>query len=294
MVKKTVLYEWYKCVKYSLYPMKLRRANVNKNKPTEYAIRDSHSDNKRLIVSLTSFPGRIKIVHNTLYSIMNQDYKPDMIILWLAEGQFPNKEKDLPNELIELKQFGLIIRWVEKDLKSYKKLIHAIQEYPEDIIITADDDLYYPKYWISSLVESYNENPQDIHCHLITRLKKDENGVDVVKRTSNMINDASYNNKLLGGSGSLYPPHSLHEDVTNEVLFSKLAPTSDDIWFWAMALRNKTKIRWIKNNMRELYYTEYSQENTDCLWKVNDCGEKLFVKHMRNVIEALDLYEIIL
>jgi len=274
--------------------MKLKRADVNKNKPTECATRECCSQIKRLIVSLTSFPGRINIVHNTLYSIMNQDYKPDMIILWLAESQFPNREKDLPNTLIELKQFGLTIRWLEKDLKSYKKLIPAIQEYPEDIIITADDDLYYPTYWISSLVESYNENPQDIHCHLITRLKKDGNGIDVVKRTSRMINDASYNNKLLGGSGTLYPPHTLHVDVTNEILFRKLAPSSDDIWFWGMALRNGTKIRWIKKNMHELYYTEYSQESTECLWKINDCGERLFKKHLDDVIKSFDLEELIL
>ena len=45
----------------------------------------------------------------------------------------------------------------------------------------------------------------------------------------------------LGGSGTLYPPHSLYKDVTDSSLFMNLAPQADDVWFWVMALMNGTR-----------------------------------------------------
>ena len=49
----------------------------------------------------------------------------------------------------------------------------------------------------------------------------------------------------LGGSGTLYPPHSLHADVTDRELFLQLAPQADDVWFWAMGEIAGTKTRLI-------------------------------------------------
>lgn len=290
--KNKIIVNSYNKAKKLYYPIDLTLGRVCKKAPQEKAISENKNKDRQIIVSLTSFPGRINLVHKTLFSIMNQSYKPNMIILWLSEEQFPNKEKDLPSTLINLKKYGLSIMWVKNDIKSYKKLIPALERFRDEIIITADDDLYYPKYWIERLVSSYKKHPEDIHCHLITRIKCENKKINTVKREKIYINKPSFNNKLLGGSGTLYPPNSLHCEVTNEKLFMKLAPTSDDIWFWAMALKNGTKIRWIENSMKKLYYTENSQE-TDCLWKINDQGEKLFSKHIKDIANEFNLYDLL-
>ncbi|MDK0933369.1 glycosyltransferase [Clostridium perfringens] len=282
----------YRYLKKIFYPITLKLARVDKRKPQKISISNKKEFKSNIIISLTSFPGRIHLVHKAIYSIMNQTYKPNMIILWLSEEQFPKKEESLPQNLIELKSLGLSIRWLKNDLKSYKKLIPALKEFKNDIIITADDDLYYPKYWLESLLESYKKYPEDIHCHLVTRISYRDNVISIAERTKEFVNKSSFNNKLLGGSGTLYPPNSLSSEVFNEDIFTKLAPTSDDIWFWAMALKNKKKIRWINNNMKKLYYIEESQE-TDCLWKVNDRGEKLFYKHIKSVIKNLMLEDLL-
>lgn len=290
-LKKTIVYSIYIKVKYFIYPLQLKLAKIDKKKPTSIIIEKNNKKENRIIVSLTSFPGRIHIVHKTIYSIMNQTYKPDMIIIWLSKKQFPQMEKELPKKLGELEKQGLTIKWTEDDLKSYKKLIPALKAYPEDIIVTADDDLYYPADWLENLITSYKLHPEDIHCHLITRLIKKEGNFYVGQRDNNMIDTASFYNKILGGSGTLYPPHSLDSEVFNIKKFQSIAPTSDDIWFWAMALKNNTKIRWIKNHMKKLYYIEHSQEETDCLWKINDCGEKLFSVHLNDVVKKYNLYD---
>ena len=125
--------------------------------------------NPQIIVSLTSFPDRIPFIYKTISSLLNQTLKPDMVILWLAKEQFPQLENNLPDELLELKKYGLTIKWCN-NIRSYKKLVPAIKEYPNDIIITADDDIYYDKTLIELLYKSYEKEPQYIHCHRCTKI----------------------------------------------------------------------------------------------------------------------------
>jgi hypothetical protein len=90
----------------------------------------------------------------TIQSILNQTYKPDFVVIQLAEEEFPNKEKDLPKNLLKLRQFGLKIKWNKVNYKPYNKLIPTIKEYPNDIIVTVDDDIIYDKNMIKRLWNS--------------------------------------------------------------------------------------------------------------------------------------------
>ena len=119
---------------------------------------------KKLIVSLTSYPARMYDIKYTLFSLLNQSLKPDMVILWLGKEQFPNGYNDIAPSILRFQQQGLTIEFCE-DIKSYKKLIPSLEKYPDDIIITADDDIYYPDNWLEQLYESYLQAPDLIHCH---------------------------------------------------------------------------------------------------------------------------------
>lgn len=216
----------------------------------------------RLIVSLTSFPQRMHDIHYCLYSLLTQTLKPDMIILWLAEEQFPDKENDIPQEVLNLQKFGLTIKWC-KNLYSYKKLIPTLEEFPNDIIITTDDDIFYEKDCIEKLYKSYIETPDVISCHRCHRIKTGKNGeiLSYKKWTKKISGESvSFKNFFTGAGAVLYPPHSLYKDVKNIELFTKLAPHADDIWFWAMALLNNTQIKVIKNNIRVNTYINPERE----------------------------------
>ena len=117
---------------------------------------NTESRNPRIIVSLTTFPARINTVYKTVTTLLQQTVKPDILVLWLAEEQFPNKQ--LPENLINLEKYGLTIKWC-KDIKSFKKLIPSLKEYPEDIIITLDDDYYYDKDLLKTLLEEHEKYP---------------------------------------------------------------------------------------------------------------------------------------
>ncbi len=203
----------------------------------------------KLIVTLTSYPLRIPTIHITINTLLNQTVKPDMLILWLAQSQFPHMEKDLPHKLLRLRKYGLTINWCE-NMKSYTKLIPALKLYPNDILVTADDDVYYNPDWLEKLYDSYINNKSSIHCHRMHRIKLDETKKPLNylqwEFCSNQMNE-SFLNFLTGFGGVLYPPHSLHPNVLKHELFQSLAPHADDIWFWAMAVLNHTRIKVIDN-----------------------------------------------
>ena len=233
---------------------------------------------KKLIVTLTSFPERIKEVHLGITTLLNQTLKPDMIILWLAEEEFPQKEKDLPPALLNLQKYGLTIKWCE-NLKSYKKIIPALLEYPEDILVTADDDLFYPKDWLELLYNSYTRNPNFIHCHRMKEIsiKKEGQNSTVKYLTANVdFQDENKTYIATSGAGILFPPHSLYKENTHSELFLEFAPQGDDLWLSAMAELNDTKIKLADGHINQLYYInpfrDYELVNAKTLFSTNKLG----------------------
>ena len=185
---------------------------------------------QKIIVSLTSFPARIEYVSKTICSLLDQTLKPDMVILWLGDDKFPNKEADLPEDLLKLKEYGLTIKWC-KDIRSYTKFIPAYKEFPNDLIVTVDDDIYYDRNMLELLYNSYQQNPEYIHCHRCTKIFYKNGKLKAKAGGKKYYKYPSFANKLCGVGGVIYPPHCLYKDITDENLFKTLCPTNDDIWF---------------------------------------------------------------
>jgi len=241
---------------------------------TKNGLNTEESRKNKIIVSLTSFPQRINIVVKTIKTLLNQTLKPDMVVLWLAPEQFPNGEKDLPKELLDLKEYGLTIDWY-KDIRSYKKIIPALKKYPDAIIITTDDDIYYAPDTVESLYKSYLKYPDEIHAHRCDWLEVGVNNNITWAKTRELYKDihrgeASFCQRLTGYGAVLYPPNSLYKDVTDEERIAKTIPTHDDIWLWAMAVLAGTKTRLVKGYSESINYVEDSQQYGLC--KVNKQG----------------------
>ena len=204
-----------------------------------------------IIVSLTSYPARVPRIHYTIFTLLRQTLKPDMVVLWLAAEQFPNGNDGLPRTLLDLLPHGLTIRYTH-DIKSYKKLVPALAAFPEEIIVTADDDLLYDRGMVERLYRSYHNDKDRIHAHRAHRITMNSDGkygkyADWEMCVGNMT--GSFRNFLTSGGGVLFPPHTLHEDVADERLFMELSPSADDIWFWAMAVAKGTKICVVDDNV---------------------------------------------
>lgn len=248
-----------------------------------------------LIVSLTSYPERMKTIHFTLHTLLNQSIKPDKIILWLAKEQFPRREKDVPRRVRRLKKYGLSIEWCN-DIKSYKKLIPTLKIYPNDILVTADDDIYYPNNWLELLYESYLKNKDIIHCHRAHKILFDKNDILLPynqwdRQTSSQ--NISFQIFITSGGGVIFPPNSLYVDILKDDLFMKLSPHADDIWFWAMAVLNGTKIQVVENNISII--TVINETQNSGLWRLvnisgeNDIKLKNILGHYKNLENLLQM-----
>ena len=250
---------------------------------------------ENVILSLTSYPARISTVHLTIESLLDQTVKAEEIILWLAEEEFANKEKELPDKLLSLTTKGLTIKWCG-NIKSHKKLIPALKKYPEKVIITLDDDIIYYGKTIETLYNCHIQYPNDIIAHRISRHYFDKNNnyihfdrpmyYDRKSLTLNYLNSlkkASFFNQQTGCGGVLYPPGCLHNDVLDENKCMTLLPTSDDLWFWLNGVRKKTKVR-----VPEIHFpvTQTIPGTQDIgLTTINDKGG-FFDQQLNNIFEA--------
>lgn len=203
-----------------------------------------------VIISLTSYPPRIKTVHKAIESLLVQTYRADRIILWLARDEFPDLEADLPERLLHLQELGLEIRWC-RNLYSYKKLIPAIEAFPDALLITVDDDMMCSKYLVERLIAGYQEHPDCIQCHSASMLEY--HGIDKIIRFFaadgiTFYPFPTYMHVVLGYAGCLYPPHCLHADVAKMEVFLQIKPSNDDLWFWSMGVLNGCRTNVVKGN----------------------------------------------
>lgn len=273
-------------ISYSKY--QLNKKEIDKKIKQMKEVGVSQHAYEKILISLTSFPARIDDVKYTIHSLLNQTYKPDKIVLWLGEEKFPNKDADLPKDLLDMKKYGLSIEYCE-DIRSYTKLLPSLNKYPEYLIITVDDDIYYPKDLVSKLYQTYIKNKD---CIIANRahgiVVKDETIEPYSNWNMETKNtEKSYRNFFTGVGGVLYAPNFLSKDVFRKDIFMDVCPFADDIWFNIMAILNGTKTK-ITSGTEPLLYIDYAAE----LSGMNTLGAKNngLYKNDIQLKEVLQLY----
>jgi hypothetical protein len=200
---------------------------------------------------MTSWPPAIEFVPAAVRSILEGSVLPHKVVLYLAEPQFPGRA--LPDEIEALKARSPLfeVRWTQRDIRSYKKLVPALADFPDDIIVTVDDDILFPEDTLEKLLLRHREYPDMIIAHNVRRMATNRRGIlkgyfhwpryrPAKYRRHPPL--PGYNNLLFGGVGVLYPPRSLDAAMLDPELFMAMAPTVDDVWFWAAATSQGTKV----------------------------------------------------
>ncbi|MDR0330937.1 MAG: hypothetical protein LBH93_04420 [Chitinispirillales bacterium] len=203
-------------------------------------------ERRKIIVSMTSFPAAIPFAAQAVRSILCGSVKPDKVVLYLTFSQFPNGE--IPPKLTSLAEENTLfeIRNYDDDIRSYRKLIPALIDFPNDVIVTVDDDVFYHKNMLRDLLRSHDRYPNALIAHRVKRLKPNTPYRKWRKYRwyGFFIRDLrpKFGNLQTGVGGVLYPPNSLMPEMLDPKLFTKMAPTTDDIWFWAAAVANGVKL----------------------------------------------------
>ncbi len=187
------------------------------------------------VVALTSFPARISRVALVIESIQRQTVRPQRIVLVLASSQFPDGR--LPWSLrLQLSRPNVELLWVEEDTRSYKKLAPVRSRYPDDTVITIDDDVVYRRSLLADLTAAAARWPASIIGNRGWELGLDAGKLEPYASAVPAGPDSPQERVLLTGVGGiLYPPEAFPADLLSDPVAQQICPTADDIWFWAIA-----------------------------------------------------------
>lgn len=254
--EKKGVYDLKAKLKQQKYYKKLAKADAQKRVEVAQQIQlmpdnilKRNNDATDIIVSLTSFGKRVEdSAPYAIYTLFTQKRLPNRIILFLDNDNW--NEGNIPPLLRKLQLSGLEIMFCE-DIKPYKKLIPALQLFPENAIITVDDDVYYNDATLSELLDAYdNSDKQTIICHWAFIAEK-RNGKFIPYsqwKDNKFWNYESFFSPV-GQDGVLYPARIFDEEMIKSDIFMKLC-TNDDVWFWIQEYRNKVNIELVRNSSK--------------------------------------------
>ena len=189
--------------------------------------------NEKAIISLTSWKARIKTAAKTLVNLI-QTSKGFHIILVLSEEEFPNKEKDLPEEIKLMIDNDLIeILWVYKNYRSFKKVLFTLDKYRNVPVISADDDCFYTPNYAEVLYQAWLKNKSA-----------------VIAGYRNFVFNELY---LPNGCGSLYPPYVFKNYGLDLLSDTILNTNNDDMYMGYLLKKMNVPIIYLNKNFTKFH-----------------------------------------
>ncbi|HBC3556802.1 TPA: hypothetical protein ACVU4L_000630 [Vibrio parahaemolyticus] len=205
------------------------------NLHSKESILDSEND---VIISLTTYNKRIHDVYLTIESLGLQTKKAKKVILWLDKDEFDTSS--LPASINKLVERGLTVKYCD-NLRSYKKLIPTLDMYPDENIITVDDDIIYPSDLVDRFVIENRKRPDVVLCNRAHLAKFDSKFK--LKNYSSWVHDVQTEKERFdvvptGVGGVFYPRNCFDRSVLESQIFMRLCPRADDLWFKLMTAKN--------------------------------------------------------
>lgn len=199
--------------------------------------RESVVGDTPVVVTLTSHGIRLRLVHRTLESIARGTLKPQRLILWLGLRE---QGRALPRALQRLQGRGLEVRYTEDCGPHTKYFPYVCSEATHRLpMVTADDDIWYPDFWLQRLWAAHQAVPAQVHCYRARRVLV---GADRLRpyETWPFMNDDQPAAVVFatGVGGVIYPPRLMDCLRREGLAFQRCCPKADDLWLHVTALRN--------------------------------------------------------
>ncbi len=200
-----------------------------------------------------------------MLSLLLQSKSPDKINLWVSANPYlrdmgirsPALVDDflasLPDALAKL----VHVRWVS-NTGPYRKLIPVLREATlDDLIVTADDDIFYGENWLKILLDAYYLS-QDVAVAARVRgiefnfLGRETSYIywRLLKKPIILSNDYVV---TFGGGAVLSKAMFREEDIADNA-FLEIAPTADDLWYSKLLMRNSIKVCVVPDVLNELNF----------------------------------------
>lgn len=236
--------------KYRQYIKNVRREDAariadiaTKIEALPYNMLQAKGDESDIVVSLTTHGKRLyESAPYGIYSLFTQTILPNRIVLSINQDDW--NEDNLPPLIKRLQKSGLEVIFCQ-DVRSHTKLLPALAKYPNNPIITVDDDMCYEPHMIEELVTAYaKSDKKTVLCRQgVYPKKKDGRYIPYMQWEDSPLMPDAMQNKMAypvspyGVYGVLYPAHIFDNEIFRDDIFLKLAPHTDDIWFWLQEVR---------------------------------------------------------
>lgn len=200
-------------------------------------------DEDGLPVSIATYGHREKWLHLTIESIMRGKTRPSAIFIWRDSNA-----ENAPKALRRLKKCGVTMHKLDSRHRSHKKWFgpasFEVNLFDKGFVL-ADDDLIFPKNWMTELRRVAEENPKNVvawRCKSI-RLEPTQKSMAIAPyktwQRGRKGSSANHMNFATSGSGTYVPPNLLRalRDSSPNMEHIRFAPTADDVWLNLIALR---------------------------------------------------------
>jgi hypothetical protein len=209
-------------------------------------------------VSLTSFGRRVEDVALAIESIGAGTIRPSRLVLWLDD---PALMDSLPDSLHRLRERGLEVALAENwgpHTKYYPYVVGCAEHRLP--LVTADDDILYPPWWLTGLLREHTAMPDAVHCYRANVVRLAGEALAPYQqwpRCNDRVADVA--RFATGVSGVIYPPAMLDELRRRATGFLDTAPRADDVWLHWVALRSGTPVRQVSRTPRHWPVIPHSQ-----------------------------------
>lgn len=216
---------------------------------------------------MTTYPARFKSALSAIESINNQTKKPHALVINISEEDWWAAKLDF------IRQAKFIFKgWLIVDscvnLKPANKIIPTAQNYGDQIIITFDDDILYPRNRAEELLKMHEQYPENPIAYR-TRMVEFKNNSALPYSSWEICKGGNDPNRLnfpTSVSGSLYPPNFFPESFFDVDNYVKLSHDNDDIWtYFHVLLKGSSFVR----GGKEFVPPGVPGSQESALWKSN-------------------------
>ncbi|MDR7328453.1 glycosyltransferase [Corynebacterium guangdongense] len=202
-----------------------------------------------VVISMTTHGARLAHVHYALESLARGNMVAPMV-LWLDKKDF---DAPWPAPLRRLVDRGLRVRCSDGDYGPHTKYWGTFNDVAGTAtrVVTADDDIIYPEWFLERLVLANDISPDRIVAHRAHRVKLNDEGVAPYRRWKPVTGTRpTARNFATGVSGVLYPASFISYVVGQGTRFMGVSPRADDVWLHLCALRSGHEVRQVSGQSR--------------------------------------------
>jgi hypothetical protein len=186
-----------------------------------------------LAVSLTSWTPRLETLPLALIGLLDQKQRPREIHVWLTADDLGRLQ---PWVVEAFSAHGVSFQTCE-NLGPHKKWLPMLQNGYEQPFVICDDDVFYPRVWLGSLVEG--DRPD---AYVGTRVHRMAASGSALRSYESWDRDIGWDGKpsiwnfITGCGGAVIHPERIGADFRDWGRIHTSCPKADDIWLKAAHL----------------------------------------------------------